>query len=365
MAVVSEEKKASTQTAPRLYDLLTTLQREANGRFGFPAKRTLQIAQALYERHKMITYPRTDSRALPEDYMPLVRETLGNLSGDLKVHAQRVLDAGWVHPNKRIFNNAQVSDHFAIIPTQHEAKNLDESEAKLFDMIARRFVATFHPAAEFDITTRLSVVATHTFKTEGKVLTSPGWLAVYGKTTVDDDSADSKALPALSAEDKSKAKTIEPILHSETTRPPPRYTEATLLSAMEGAGKLVDDEELAEAMKERGLGTPATRADTIEGLVNQKYIDRNQRELMPTTKAEQLLQFLTAVKAEEITSPAMTGEWEFNLRQMEHGKFSREKFMDEIVKETKGIVERVKGFEEDDSVARTTEDYLSHRWQAA
>ncbi len=354
MAVVSEEKKASTQTAPRLYDL-TTLQREANGRFGFPAKRTLQIAQALYERHKMITYPRTDSRALPEDYMPLVRETLGNLSGDLKVHAQRVLESGWVHPNKRIFNNAQVSDHFAIIPTQHEAKNLDESEAKLFDMIARRFVATFHPAAEFDITTRLSVVATHTFKTEGKVLTSPGWLAVYGKTTVDDDSVDSKALPALSVEDKNKAKTIDPVLHSETTRPPPRYTEATLLSAMEGAGKLVDDEELAEAMKERGLGTPATRADTIEGLVNQKYIDRNQRELMPTTKAEQLLQFLTAVKAEEITSPAMTGEWEFNLRQMEHGKFSREAFMAEIVKETKGMVERVKGFEEDDSVARMTE----------
>ena len=353
LAAVSEEKKASTQTAPRLYDL-TTLQREANGRFGFPAKRTLQIAQALYERHKMITYPRTDSRALPEDYMPLVRETLGNMSGDLKVHAQRVLDSGWVHPNKRIFNNAQVSDHFAIIPTQHEAKNLDESEAKLFDMIARRFVATFHPAAEFDITTRLSVVAGHTFKTEGKVLTSPGWLAVYGKTTVDDDSVDSKALPALAAEDKQKAKTLDPVLHSETTRPPPRYTEATLLSAMEGAGKLVDDEELAEAMKERGLGTPATRADTIEGLVNQKYLDRNQRELMPSTKAEQLLQFLAAVKAEEITSPAMTGEWEFNLRQMEHGKFSREDFMAEIVKETKGMVERVKGFEEDVSVARVT-----------
>src|SRR3954463_13796080 len=208
IASVSEEKKASTQTAPRLYDL-TTLQREANSRFGFPARRTLQIAQALYERHKMITYPRTDSRALPEDYMPLVRETLGNLGGGLEVHAKRVLDSGWVQPNKRIFNNAQVSDHFAIIPTQHEAKNLDESEAKLFDMIARRFVATFHPAAEFDITTRLSVVATHTFKTEGKVLTSPGWLAVYGKTTVDEDATDSKALPAMSPEDKSKAKTLE------------------------------------------------------------------------------------------------------------------------------------------------------------
>ncbi|HKB56566.1 MAG TPA: DNA topoisomerase 3, partial [Lacunisphaera sp.] len=354
VAAVSEEKKPSTQIAPRLYDL-TTLQREANGRYGFPAKRTVQIAQALYERHKMITYPRTDSRALPEDYMPLVRETLGNLRDDLQVHAQRVLDSGWVQPNKRIFNNAQVSDHFAIIPTQHEAKHLDEAEAKLFDMIARRFVAVFHPVAEFDVTTRLSVVADHTFKTEGKVLTAPGWLAVYGKATVDDDSAESKALPALSPEDKNKAKTVEPVLHAETTRPPPRYTEATLLSAMEGAGKLVEDEDLAEAMKERGLGTPATRADTIDGLINQKYMDRNQRELVPTTKAEQVLQFLTAVKADDITSPTMTGEWEFHLREMEHGKFSRDKFMAEIIKETKGIVERVKSFEEDDSVARVTD----------
>ena len=353
VASVTEEKKASTSTAPRLYDL-TTLQREANGRFGFPAKRTLQIAQALYERHKMITYPRTDSRALPEDYIPLVRQTLGNLHGDLKVHAQRVLESGWVQPNKRIFNNAQVSDHFAIIPTEHEAKNLDEAEAKLFDMIARRFVATFHPVAEFDITTRTSVVANHAFKTEGKVLTAPGWLAVYGKTT-DDESADAKALPALSAEDKAKAKTLSADLHAETTKPPPRYSEATLLSAMEGAGKLVDDEELAEAMKERGLGTPATRADTIEGLVNQKYIDRNQRELVPTTKAEQLFQFLGAVKIENLTSPAMTGGWEFELREMEHGKFPREKFMAGIVKETKDIVAAVKGFEEDDSVARTTD----------
>ncbi len=353
IASVTEEKKGSTSAPPRLYDL-TTLQREANSRFGFPARRTLQIAQALYERHKMITYPRTDSRALPEDYIPLVRQTLGNLGGDLKVHAERVLEAGWVQPNKRIFNNAQVSDHFAIIPTQHEAKNLDEAEAKLFDMIARRFVATFYPVAEFDITTRISTVASHAFKTEGKVLTSPGWLAVYGKNTVDEDSPDSKALPALSPEDKSKARTLSAELHAESTKPPPRYTEATLLSAMEGAGKLVDDEELAEAMKERGLGTPATRADTIEGLVNQKYLDRNQRELVPTTKAEQLFQFLTAVKVDDLTSPAMTGEWEFHLREMEHGKYSREKFMAEIVKETKGIVERVKGFEEDDSVARET-----------
>ena len=353
-ASVSEEKKASTSIAPRLYDL-TTLQREANGRYGFSAKRTLQLAQALYEKHKMITYPRTDSRALPEDYLPVVREALGNLTGSLAPYARKALDKGWVQFSKRIFNNAQVSDHFAIIPTSHEAKHLDEAEAKLFDMVARRFVAAFYPVAEFDITTRTSVVAGHSFKTEGKVLTAPGWLEVYGKSTVEDDAPDSKALPALTAADQNKAKTLAADLHGEATKPPPRYTEATLLSAMETAGKLVEDEDLAEAMKERGLGTPATRADTIDGLIYQKYLDRNQRELVPSGKAEQLIQFLTAVKATDITSPTMTGEWEWHLREMEHGKYSREKFMAEIVKETKGIVERVKGFEEDDSVARVTE----------
>ena len=355
-AAVTEEKKGSTQAAPRLYDL-TTLQREANNRFGLPARRTLQIAQSLYEKHKAITYPRTDSRALPEDYIPTCREALTNLPGDLGTHAQKVLSEGWLRPNKRIFNNAQISDHFAIIPTTTEARGLDEMEAKVYDMIARRFVAAFYPVAEFDVTTRTSTIAGHDFKTEGKVLTAPGWLAVYGKTTVDDDSPDSKALPALTAPDGSppKARTAESKLHEESTRPPPRYTEATLLSAMEGAGKLIEDEEFAEAMKERGLGTPATRADTIDGLINQKYMDRAQRDLLPTAKAEQLLQFLSAVKADALTLPAMTGEWEFKLRQMEHNKFPRAQFMDEVIEQTKGIIERVKGFEEDDSVARITE----------
>ena len=358
-ALVTEERKASTQASPRLYDL-TTLQREVNNRFGLSARRTSQIAQALYERHKMITYPRTDSRALPEDYIPTCRQALLNLQGDLAAHANKVLEEQWLGPNKRIFNNAQISDHFAIIPTVEAPKPLEDMEAKVYDMIARRFVAVFYPSAEFDTTTRVSTVAGHAFKTEGKVLTFPGWLAVYGKTGVEDGSQDSKTLPALAPADGAppRAKTVDPLLHEEATRPPPRYTEATLLSAMEGAGKLVEDEELAEAMKERGLGTPATRADTIDGLINTRYVERQQRELVPTPKAEQILQFLTAVKAEGITSPAMTGEWEFNLRQMEHGKFPREKFMAEVVETTRGIVDRVKTFEEDDSAARVT-DILS------
>ncbi|MCP5531276.1 MAG: DNA topoisomerase 3 [Opitutaceae bacterium] len=356
MAAVSEEKKSSTQISPRLYDL-TTLQREANSRFGLSARRTLQIAQALYEKHKMITYPRTDSRALPEDYIPTCKEALGNLTGDLHAHAAKALESGWIKPNKRIFNNAQISDHFAIIPTAQEHKNLDEMEAKVFDMIARRFVAVFYPAAEFDVTTRLSKVADYTFKTEGKVLTSPGWLAVYGKSSVDDEGKGDKSLPALTGDDGSpaRAKTREAKLHAEATKPPPRYSEATLLTAMETAGKLVDSDELAEAMKERGLGTPATRADTIDGLINQKYVERNQRELVPTPKAEQLLEFLAAVKATALTSPAMTGEWEFKLRQMEQRKFARAAFMAEIVEQTKAIVNNVKTFEEDESNARITE----------
>ncbi|ATC65385.1 DNA topoisomerase III [Nibricoccus aquaticus] len=358
-AVVTEEKKSSTQASPRLYDL-TTLQREANNRFGLSARRTLQIAQALYERHKMITYPRTDSRALPEDYIPTCRATLGSLDGDLAAHGQKVLAEGWLRPNKRIFNNAQISDHFAIIPTGSEMKNLDEMEAKVYDMIARRFVAAFYPAAEFDITTRISTVASvHQFKTEGKVLTAPGWLAVYGKSVVEDESgaSDGKSLPPVDNADGQppKAKTVSAELHAEFTKPPPRYTEATLLSAMEGAGKLVDDEEMAEAMKERGLGTPATRADTIDGLINQKYMERVQRDLAPTPKAESLLEFLVAVKAEALTKPDMTGQWEHKLRLMEHNKYARPKFMDEIVEVTKGIVDRTKNFEEDESNSRVTD----------
>lgn len=360
-AVVTEEKKASTQISPRLYDL-TTLQREANNRFGISARRTLQIAQALYEKHKMITYPRTDSRALPEDYLPTCRETLQKLTGDLATHAAKVLSAGWLKPNKRIFNNAQISDHFAIIPTTAEPRKLDDLEAKVYDMIARRFVAAFYPVAEFDVTTRISTVAAeHRFKTEGKILTAPGWLAVYGRDGVDENngksgSAKDKVLPAVNPGED--AQTLAVDLHAEQTKPPPRYTEATLLSAMETAGKLVDADELADAMKERGLGTPATRADTIDGLIRQKYIERNQRDLEPTAKAEQLLEFLHAVEADSMTKPDMTGEWEFKLREMESGRYDRDTFMKEVVQETVGIVERTKNFNEEEGETRVT-DILS------
>ena len=360
-AVVTEEKKATTQIAPRLYDL-TTLQREANNRFGISARRTLQIAQALYERHKVITYPRTDSRALPEDYIPTCQETMQNLQGPLGEHANKVLSSGWLKPNKRIFNNAKISDHFAIIPTTTEPKKLGELESKVYDMIARRFVAAFYPVAQFDVTTRISTVAgEHRFKTDGKILTSPGWLEVYGRDTADAAVANpgnskDKTLPAMAAGED--AKTTEATLLAEFTKPPARYTEATLLSAMEHAGKLIDSDELADAMKERGLGTPATRADTIDGLINQKYVERAEREIQPTAKAEQLLEFLHAVEADALTKPDMTGEWEFKLREMEFGRYDRPSFMAEITKVTEGVVDRTKNFNEEEWETRET-DILS------
>ena len=346
-ADVSEEKKKSRQASPRLYDL-TTLQREANNRFGYSARRTLQLAQSLYEKHKMITYPRTDSRALPEDYPENCREVLSNAPSSLSELAKRVISNNWISKsNKRIFNNAQVSDHFAIIPTPEKPKKLNDDEAKIFDMILRRFIAIFYPSAEYDETTRLSQIESHVFKTEGRVLVSPGWLEVYGKEAY----ANGKdTLPAISSQDgeppKAEIREFEAI--HEQTKPPPRYTEATLLSAMEGAGKLVDDDELAEAMKEKGLGTPATRATIIERLIAERYLERDQRYLAPTPKAENLLNFLATINAEALTKPALTGEWESKLHKIEQGEMGRDVFMKEIVKMTKEIVERIKTYEENE-----------------
>lgn len=348
LATVSEEKKKSRQASQRLYDL-TTLQREANNRFGFSARRTLQLAQSLYEKHKMITYPRTDSRALPEDYPETVRNTLTSLESTLGEIASRPVANNWVNPKeKRVFNNKQVSDHFAIIPTTDSHKKLNDDEAKIFDMIARRFVAIFYPSAIFDVTTRMSEVSGHNFKTEGKVLVSSGWLEVYGKSiTV---AGVDGTLPALDDADGDppQAQVDEHELLAEETKPPPRYTEATLLSAMEGAGKLVDDDELADAMKDSGLGTPATRAQIIERLIAERYVERDHRALVPTPKAETLLEFLSCINAEALTKPELTGEWEYKLHKIEDGELDRELFLKEIVDMTKEIVDRIKNFQESD-----------------
>lgn len=348
--VITEETKPSSQAPPLLYDL-TTLQREANGRFGFSARRTLQVAQALYERHKMITYPRTDSRALPEDYPSVVKETLGAIAkggdlpagcGSLAEHAATVMKNDWVKPNRRIFNNAKVSDHFAIIPTGQFHAKLDEAEAKLFDMIAKRSIAVFFPPAKFEVTTRVTRVEGEPFKTEGKILREPGWLAVYGREA---EVGEGKVVPVASGE---TARTLAVEVAALETRPPARYTEATILTAMETAGKLLEDEELREAMKERGLGTPATRASIIEGLIYEHYVHREGRELIPSPKAMSLIELLRAIKVDALVSPALTGEWEHKLREIEHGHMSREEFMCEIKDLTRQIVDIAKTFEETD-----------------
>lgn len=343
--LVEDLKKRTRQVAPRLYDL-TTLQREASNRFGFSAANTLSIAQALYERHKVLTYPRTDSRALPQDYGETCHRTLQSLEGSYAGFAKRVLQEKWVNPNdRRVFNDKQVSDHFAIIPTESAPKRLSEAEQKIYDMVTRRFLAVFYPAAEYDVTTRMTVVGEHRFKTEGKILAVPGWLEVYGKSAQNEspteDSSKDNTIPALQAdEDSAKVENVE--VRADETRPPPRYTEATLLSAMENAGKMVEDDDLAEAMKERGLGTPATRAGIIDHLVRESYMERDGRELRPSSKGEGLVGFLRALKVDILTSPRLTGEWEYRLKQIEEGQLSRKEFMEGIVGVTKDVVSKLK-----------------------
>jgi DNA topoisomerase III len=340
---VTEETKPSTQAAPLLYDL-TSLQREANGRFGLSARTTLSLAQALYEKHKALTYPRTDSRALPEDYPATVKATMEALreSNAYAVFAGQILKSKWVKPNKRIFDDSKISDHFAIIPTLQRPKSLSELETKLYDLVVKRFLAVFYPPAEYLLTTRITRVAGEPFKTEGKVLVSPGWLAVYGKEAQGDDEA---TLAPVRQDEKVATEEIKVV--ASQTRPPPRFSEATLLSAMEGAGKLIEDDELREAMREKGLGTPATRAQIIEGLIQEKYVLREGRELQPTAKAFSLMTLLHGLGVPELFSPELTAEWEFKLAQMEHGKLKREQFMREIVKITKHIVAQAKNFESD------------------
>lgn len=342
IGTVSEESKPSTQLSPLLFDL-TSLQREANGRFGFSAKNTLGLAQALYEKHKVLTYPRTDARALPEDYLSTVQSTLEMLkeSNNYLPHAKQVLDKGWVKPNKRIFDNSKISDHFAIIPTLQAPKALSEPEQKLYDLVVKRFLAVFFPAAEFRVTTRITEVAGHHFKTEGKVLVEPGWLQVYGR---DAEGADANLVPVQKDE---KVKTDEIAAVALVTKPPARYSEATLLSAMEGAGKLVEDDELREAMAAKGLGTPATRAAIIEGLLGEKYLLREGRELIPTAKAFQLMTLLRGLGVKELTAPELTGEWEYKLSQMERGNLGRDAFMQEIARMTQQIVKRAKEYDSD------------------
>lgn len=346
--IVTEEKKPVSTIAPLLYDL-TSLQRDAANRYGFSARRTLQLAQECYEKYKVLTYPRTDSRYLPEDYVGKVYGIVGSVAGDdndFSPFARDILDNKRVKPNKRVFDSSKVSDHFAIIPTGKLDK-LSADAQKLFDMVMARFLAVFFPPAIFEDTKRTTRI-THpggivdAFNTTGRVLVEPGWQAVYGRKP---GSTGKEDLVPVQTNEQALVDRID--VKNSMTKPPARYTEATLLAAMEGAGKLVNDDELREAMSERGLGTPATRASIIEGLISQEYIAREGRDLLATRRGIELIELLKRVGLETLTSPSMTGEWEYQLKRMEHAALDRESFMKGIKELTGDIVERVKQFKTD------------------
>ena len=346
---VRDEFKAVTSAPPKLFDL-TTLQREANKRFKFSAKKTLDLTQALYEKHKAVTYPRTDSNALPEDYVGKAASVVETLSvGAYGEHAGRIIANSWVRPDKRIFNNAKISDHFAIIPTGKRPEGLTEGEAKVFDLVVRRFLAAFHPPAVYAKTERTTVMAGHEFTATGRVLQEAGWMAVYGRDLDPED--DSPSLCPLVQGECAANRGVK--LVAQKTKPPARFNEARLLGAMETAGKLLEDDDLREAMRERGLGTPATRAAIIEVLLAdhdrakrpiEPYLRREGKEqhLVPTDKGIQLVQFLESNGLEELTSPRMTGEWESKLRLMERAQYDRSRFMTETAQFARRLVETLK-----------------------
>lgn len=343
---VRDETKPLIEGSPKLFDL-TTLQREANKLFKFSAADTLKIAQALYERHKVTTYPRTDSSALPEDYVDTAKETLGALArSSYPVHAQAPLANGWVVPTKKIFDNAKISDHFAIIPTGVIPSGLTEAEALIYDLVCKRFIAAFYPAAEYLQTTRITVVAGESFKSQGRVMDKEGWKVVYGATA--GASAGKGSLVTMRIGEPVVNKNVEIV--ALKTKPPVRLTEGNLLGAMEHAGKLLGDDELSDAMAGKGLGTPATRAATIEGLLStgtkdrprDPYLVRVKNDLAPTDKGMQLIQFLRHIGVEGLTSPVMTGEWEHKLQLMSEGKYRRDHFMTEIAQAAEEMIAAIR-----------------------
>ncbi|MFK7767933.1 MAG: DNA topoisomerase III [Mariniblastus sp.] len=349
---VEENKKPAKQAPPLLFDL-TSLQREAGNKFGFSAKRTLQLAQALYDRHKLLTYPRTDSKYLPEDYVDNVKETMATFAAakpnsafpDSLIKCSKwIIDNNRITPTKRVFNTKKVSDHFAIIPTgKTPGAKLDEGAAKLYQLVLQRFQGIFYPHAEFEVTKRITRIEKDSFETNGRILVVPGYLEVYGRKA--GVAADKDELVAVS--DGEAALNLEAELRSKETRPPARYNDSSLLSAMETAGKRVDDDELRDAMSERGLGTPATRAAIIENLIRQKYVFRHElakRDLVVSNKGLALCELLQEIGISTLGSPEMTGEWEFKLKQMEAGNLTKKVFMDEIVDLTKDLVLQTKAF---------------------
>ncbi len=336
----SDETRTLSQSPPLLFDL-TSLQREANNRFGFSAKNTVGLAQALYDRHKLITYPRTDSKFLPEDYVTTVQETISSLQSlpNYQKHCSEALGLNLFSDKHKIFNDRKVSDHFAIIPTGITYKKLSEPELKLFDLIVKRFLGMFFPPAKYLNTKRITIVKNYAFKTEGKVLIEPGWQKLY----MDSKTMLKESLIALDENVNVTCKNVE--LDELETKPPAHYTEATLLSAMETAGKLVEDEAQREAMVEKGIGTPATRAGIIEELIKDNYLIRDGRDLLISHSSSRLMQLLDGLKIKELSRADLTGEWEYKLKEIENGKSDKDTFIEEIRAMVSNIVEKTKSFD--------------------
>ena len=327
------ETKERRERAPLLYDL-TSLQREANNRFGFTARRTLAAAQRCYEEHKVLTYPRTSSRYLTSDMIAELKPIAGHVGGAGREYEQAAVYVQSLDmlPLGRVIADDKVGDHHAIIPTNspHGLDKLSDDDRRIYDMVARRFLAVFHPEAVFENTKVETTVAEHVFRTRGKVLLVPGWRGVYGELAEgegasDDDEGRDQQLPKLALSEQ--VQTREVGAEEKETKPPRRYSDASLLGAMETAGKLVDDDELREAMKESGIGTPATRASIIERLIDVGYVERDARALVATEKGLNVIRLLGD---HQLTSPSLTGDWERRLGMIERGEEPRARFMSDI-----------------------------------
>jgi DNA topoisomerase-3 len=335
--ITKVEKREVTEKPPMLYDL-TSLQRDANTRYGFSARRTLGAAQRLYEEHKALTYPRTNSRFLTSDMAAEIKPTAELVGARPEYREAAAYVTGLdLLPLARVIDDSKVTDHHAIIPTraEHPVEKMDTDDRRVYDMVVRRFLAAFHPEAVLENTRVETTVAEHVFRTRGRVLLVPGWRGVYlagaddaepgAESTGEEDEVDDQALPRLEQGEPSLTLEIQSL--AKETKPPRRYTDASLLGAMETAGKLVDDEELREAMKDSGIGTPATRASIIERLIDVGYVERDGRALVATEKGLNVIRLLGE---HALTSPDLTGSWEHRLGRIERGEDSREEFMRDI-----------------------------------
>ena len=335
--ITKVEKREVTEKPPMLYDL-TSLQRDANTRYGFSARRTLGAAQRLYEEHKALTYPRTNSRFLTSDMAAEIKPTAELVGARPEYREAAAYVTGLdLLPLARVIDDSKVTDHHAIIPTraEHPVEKMDTDDRRVYDMVVRRFLAAFHPEAVLENTRVETTVAEHVFRTRGRVLLVPGWRGVYlagaddaepgAESTGEEDEVDDQALPRLEQGEPSLTLEIQSL--AKETKPPRRYTDASLLGAMETAGKLVDDEELREAMKDSGIGTPATRASIIERLIDVGYVERDGRALVATEKGLNVIRLLGE---HALTSPDLTGSWEHRLGRIERGEDSREQFMRDI-----------------------------------